>query len=328
MKLVSKFAKDGKIFFEAESSCQISPGSRLIDKYEEGDSGISNVIAFVCNEAILLYTYLEFAEPTDFIISIDEEIVVVTFVLNSKSGAWIKDYEPYLLSSDEVFTCQLVPEGSTEFRTPEHVEIFRMFIKPGYYMDILNNYGSTFSEINERVRNNVTGNIYLRPFPVTPKMKIIINGILNYNNPHEYLLQNFIKNKVLELFHTQLELILSQTGKEINRKLSSTDEQKITEAQKILRTNYQNPPTIRQLAVLLATNEFKLKKGFNQLYNTSVYQYIIEIRLEKAIELMYDKRISLEQISEMVGYANLSHFTRIFKKVKGITPGKFRISLN
>ena len=139
--------------------------------------------------------------------------------------------------------------------------------------------------------------------------------------------RNFIKNKTLEIIHLQLEHIIAQFESKTTSKLNFFDKQKIQEAQKILKINFHNPPKIKQLSAMLATNEFKLKSGFKQLYNTSIYQYVIELRIEKAIELMYNKNMSIDQISDTVGYANLSNFTRAFKKIKGMAPGVFRGTL-
>ncbi len=79
---------------------------------------------------------------------------------------------------------------------------------------------------------------------------------------------------------------------------------------------------------MLATNENKLKHGFNSLFNTSVYQYVIGIRVEKAIELMRTGDISIDQISGMVGYASLAHFTCAFKKMKGVSPRSLEMLCN
>jgi two-component system response regulator YesN len=63
------------------------------------------------------------------------------------------------------------------------------------------------------------------------------------------------------------------------------------------------------------------------LYNTSIYQFVIEIRIERAIELVYNKNLSLEQISDSVGYENLSYFSRAFKRMKDIAPNAFRAAM-
>lgn len=326
MRIVSKFADSGKIFFESCDYDLPSSGIKILDLLEEGDFGKTQIKEFVQNNLLMHYSFNRFAKPTNFIFSVDTDIVVNTLILNSDLGVWNADYEPYLIGPNEVFTNQVALKGEVEFCAPQNIELFRIFTTPEFYIDILDNYGHTFKEIIERIQNRETVNVFLNPFPVSPKMKMIIKEIFSYKNSNEIITRNFVKNKLLEIIHLQLEYLIVQSSSHTSSKLSSIDKQKIQEAQKILKINYQNPPTIKQLAAMLATNEFKLKSGFSQMYSTSIYQYVIELRIEKAINLMDNKNISLEQISETVGYANLSNFTRVFKKVKGVSPSEYRAS--
>jgi AraC-like DNA-binding protein len=326
MKIVSKFAKNGEVFFEASDNCLPASGIEFFNSLVEGNFGSAQIKAFIQNNLMLHYAFNRFVKPTDFILSVDTDLVVNTIILNSETGAWKFDYEPYLLSPNEVFTNQFLIKGEVAFCAPEKIELFRIFSAPDYYTEILANYGDTFKELIMRIKDKAP-NIFFQSFPVSPKMKMIIREILNYNNSNEILSRNFIRNKTLEIIHLQLEHIIAQSEFQNTSKFNIQDKQKILEAQKILKINYRIPPTVKQLAAMLATNEFKLKSGFSQLYNTSIYQYIIGLRIERAIELMYNEKISLEQISDLVGYANLSHFTRAFKKVKGIAPSVFRASL-
>ncbi len=326
MKIVSKFANNGEVFFEASDNYLPASGIEFFDSFVEGNFGSAQIKAYIQNDLMLHYAFNRFTEPTDFILSVDTDLVVNTLILNSETGAWKLDYEPYRLSPNEVFTNQYLMKGEVAFCAPEKIELFRIFSVPSHYIEILANYGDTFKEIILRIKDK-TANIFLQPFPVSPKMKMIIKEILNYNNSNKILTRNFIRNKTLEIIHLQLEHIITLSEFQTTSKYTIQDKQKILEAQKILKINYQNPPTIKQLAAMLATNEFKLKSGFSHLYNTSIYQYIIGLRIEKAIELMYNENISLKQISDLVGYANLSHFTRAFKKIKGIAPSVYRTSL-
>ena len=327
MEITSKFAENNKVFFKASNNCLSLSGIEIFDRLVEGNFGSAQIKAYIIKDLMLHYTFNRFVKPTDFILSADTDLVVNTLILNSDTGVWETDYEPYLLSPDEVFTNQFLIKGDVTFCAPEKIELFRIFTPPDYYVEILRNYGDLFKNIILRIRNKAAGNIFLQLFPVSPKMKIVIKEVLNYDNSSEIMTRNFIKNKTLEIIHLQLEHIIAQLESKTTSKLNMFDKQKIQEAQKILKINFHNPPTIKQLAAMLATNEFKLKSGFKQLYNTSIYQYVIELRIEKAIELMYNKNLSIDQISGTVGYANLSNFTRAFKKIKGMAPGVFRGTL-
>ena len=327
MQVKSKFVESNKIFFNASDKSIIDSGFEIVERSFDEENCTSQTKAFLLKGLMLHYTYNVFEISRHFVVSFDEDTIIITFHLKSNGGIKGKDYEPYLMCDEEFITAQFTPMGNLEFSTPNVMELFRIFITPAGYMEILKNYGDTFNEIVQRIKKKEKGNIFSSPLPISPQMKVIINEIMNYKNTNKNLSRNFYKNKAMELFHLQLEQILALNEKNNSVKLSKPDMQKIHEAGKILKVNFSKPPTLKQLSLMLATNENKLKVGFNTLYNTSVYQFVLGLRMEKAIELMHDRKMSIDQISEIVGYASLAHFTRAFKKVKGISPREFKKSL-
>jgi len=109
--------------------------------------------------------------------------------------------------------------------------------------------------------------------------------------------------------------------------LTSTDKEKIRQARQFLVENLTDPPTITRLSRLVAINENKLKKGFREIYGKSIYNYLLSHRIEKSIGLMEDDQLSLDEIAGEIGYGDSAHFSRAFKKVKGMPPGQYRKSL-
>lgn len=67
-----------------------------------------------------------------------------------------------------------------------------------------------------------------------------------------------------------------------------------------------------------ANNIFKQETG------NAVYDYITRVRIEKAEELLKHTNLKVTEISEKVGYASENSFIRNFKKIKGVTPGKYK----
>lgn len=77
------------------------------------------------------------------------------------------------------------------------------------------------------------------------------------------------------------------------------------------------------LSRMVALNEFKLKAGFKQVFHTTIYEYLRQIRTEEAVELMKED-LTLEQIAGNVGYKSLRGFTQAFTKCAGKTPAEWR----
>ncbi len=88
----------------------------------------------------------------------------------------------------------------------------------------------------------------------------------------------------------------------------------------ILRQEWISPPTISSLARRVGTNECYLKKDFRSQTGKSVGEYIRELRMGNALELLATGRYSILEIAHAVGYTNPSQFSAAFKRFYGKTP--------
>lgn len=62
--------------------------------------------------------------------------------------------------------------------------------------------------------------------------------------------------------------------------------------------------------------------------NTTFYQILLDVRMEKSAMLILEKKHRIGSISSMVGVSNLSYFIKIFHKYYGVTPKKFLMRYN
>ena len=104
--------------------------------------------------------------------------------------------------------------------------------------------------------------------------------------------------------------------------LKIEDVQKLEEAQRILRNNFINPPTQKQLSKLILLNEFKLRNGFKQHFGTTIYNYITRIRMEEAKRLILNRNKNMYEVGTMVGFKHQASFTHAFKKYYGLLPSE------
>jgi AraC-like DNA-binding protein len=106
--------------------------------------------------------------------------------------------------------------------------------------------------------------------------------------------------------------------------LSKQDIMYIRQAKAILDENFDKHITIPQLARQTGINEAKLKEGFKELFNFSVHTYLQQLRLEKAKQLLLTTNMPITDITYHIGYSHVTHFTSLFKKEFGVTPGEYR----
>jgi AraC-like DNA-binding protein len=167
----------------------------------------------------------------------------------------------------------------------------------------------------------------------------ILSDIYNYANiqmmgiAHDILYGDFsekVKNlyveaKVMELLIQALDKVghfHNNTAARIV--LRPYDIERIKEAAELLIQNMDNPLTIVELAHRVGLNDYKLKKGFKQIYGTTIFNYFMSARMERAKSLLEETNIPIMDIAYMTGYRNISNFITAFRKNFGGSPGSLR----
>lgn len=105
---------------------------------------------------------------------------------------------------------------------------------------------------------------------------------------------------------------------------SDYDHERLHFARAYLMQHMAMPPSLPDLARIAGINEFKLKRGFKELFGQPVFAYLAAARLEKARELLQSTRMTATEIAFELGYASLQHFSSAFKQRYGVTPTAFR----
>ncbi len=123
----------------------------------------------------------------------------------------------------------------------------------------------------------------------------------------------------LELLALQIERF--KRGIHREKPLCRIDEERIRMAGEILVQKMASPPTIPELALQVGVNSAKLKKGFKQIFGITIGQFLMQHRMTCARELLLNRKADVTQAAFSVGYSNVSHFIRYYKKIFGVTPG-------
>ncbi len=59
----------------------------------------------------------------------------------------------------------------------------------------------------------------------------------------------------------------------------------------------------------------------------SPHQYVLRARIERAKIHLKDDKLSVAEVSKLTGFRTQEHFTKVFRRVAGVTPSKFREGL-
>ncbi|WAL59538.1 helix-turn-helix transcriptional regulator [Thermocoleostomius sinensis] len=181
----------------------------------------------------------------------------------------------------------------------------------------LENGFSNITELIEASKKSFLGEINL----ITPAMRLALDQILHcpfIGNTR----QIYLTSKCLELIALKLDQ-LHQENSDTKKNLCSLkpdDIDRIYLARDIITKNVDNPPSLIQLSRQVGLNDFKLKSGFREIFGTTVFGYLHRHRMEKARQLLNDRRLNVKEVAQAVGYANQSRFAAAFRKQFGINP--------
>ena len=121
------------------------------------------------------------------------------------------------------------------------------------------------------------------------------------------------------------------TGGEINfdkLKLQSKDKEFIEKVSKIINENIEDESlNVEGLSKLLGLSRTMVYLKLKKLINMSVSDYILSIRLKKAIELMTDLERNISDVAYEVGFSDPNYFSKVFKKMYKKTPSAYRKEL-
>ena len=105
---------------------------------------------------------------------------------------------------------------------------------------------------------------------------------------------------------------------------NNTDKEKIIAVRDIINERLNDPPNLSQIAKMVGLNEYKLKRGFKEMFNTTVFGYLSDQRLHLAKQYLRDTQKTAAEIALDLGYATPQHFNNAFKKRFGCTPHSIR----
>lgn len=182
--------------------------------------------------------------------------------------------------------------------------------------------GNLANSLAESVLNFTHPSSFYKVLSMCSRTRFVLEALLNHNYTDS--LENiFINAQTQMLLLHSLECMIGD--KEVGAfrckfLANEADREKIIKAREVLLQHIGEPLTIKELSRKVAINECYLKKGFKELFGTTVFDFYQSQRMEHARYLLYEKGLSVTEVSLMLGYSSISHFSTAFKKHTGIKP--------
>lgn len=159
---------------------------------------------------------------------------------------------------------------------------------------------------------------------LTPSEVLVLNQIFT-NHIHDSLQNLYSKAKVFEL----LSLYFNKSENDQSCPFLDDEENvdKIKKAKQIVIENMAEPPSLQELSNMIDLPLQKLNEGFKHIYGDSIFNFLLDYKLEYARKMLVSKKHNVSEISLQIGYSTASHFISAFKKKYGTTPKQYMMNL-
>jgi AraC family L-rhamnose operon regulatory protein RhaS len=245
------------------------------------------------------------------------------FVLGGKANHIVSDYS-YPIREGDIFTIH--PGLKHGFNKPENLQL----------MNFMFSWKTPLIEIS--LLNHLPGFHHL--FTLDPLLRqagefqtgLTLSGaywneIQNIGSQifNEYSLGNEgFEGMIQALF--QLLVISLSRRKILDSVVSTPGSQPLARAMAFLEETYREKIQLNDIADAACVSSRHISRLFQTMLNTSPFEYLNNIRLQKARSLLSQSTISISEISDQCGFSDSNYFSRVFKDQEGISPRIYRNS--
>lgn len=163
--------------------------------------------------------------------------------------------------------------------------------------------------------NSLSDNPYFVSLPHRDTLKDVFE--LRENDP---LSQIRKLGHIIHLTEKFLYSFLRQEQAVLPRAVKKSDLDSMQHIEQILSGRLEGFPSLESLAHEVFMSTSKLKNLFKQVYGFTLYDYYNKSRLQRAKEMLLSGQCSIKQAGSEIGFSNLSHFAKAFRKEFGLLP--------
>jgi len=114
-----------------------------------------------------------------------------------------------------------------------------------------------------------------------------------------------------------------KTNRHLSRDTAPIVDKSIDLAAEFMQAFYNSNITIEDICEEVDLSPFHFIRSFKQKYGVSPHQYLMQLRISKAQEILATRRYSVSEAAMLCGFVSLSHFSSTFKRLTGMSPIAF-----
>lgn len=252
----------------------------------------------------------------------DATHVSMHFQLSGKSGASISglgNTQPMQRGQFNLLNC-VDPVSSFVFPRQTQYEYICVGLKPSFFNEVLEECGNTYNEVLVQSIKKEAFTLFTSGV-TTNHYQLAALQLLQKPPLADSLKAAYTTSKVKELILLSLNLY-SNTNNHKQAAVPIADVEKLHAVKEFLTEKYLTDLSLEGISRAFLLNEFKLKKGFKALFNSTIFEYIHQLRMQHAHTLLASGSFSIGETAAITGYTSDSSFIRAFRLFYGHSPGK------
>lgn len=179
-------------------------------------------------------------------------------------------------------------------------------------------YGPNMCSIYEKYVER-GGRPYFHPNNLS-EYEFILNQLYDIASSTDYIRDMRIFEKLTNL----LTKLMEESWQPGSSCYNVSNKRNLQAVKDYLDQNYQDKIILDKLSEKFFINKFYLTRIFKEQFGTSINNYLTQIRITHAKQLLRFTELTIKEIGVKCGLSDENYLTRVFKKMEGLTPGEFR----
>ncbi|MHC5248772.1 response regulator transcription factor [Enterococcus sp. LJL90] len=245
-------------------------------------------------------------------------------------GETVQDWENVYESYEKVLQIEELNQFYPELLPSQHLDMLEEMTEPefsffGFNKSLMIGDAKTIQQELDKIFAEVQSQ-HLRPenaryiafllfADISRQYPVITKAV------YEATIQKIRSSTTLYQLKKVLEELLQLVSEQpVEKQLSEVSQQVI----EIVRKKYKQELNLKNVADELHLNAVYLGQLFKKELHSSFAQYLNQVRIKRAQQLLLYSNQNINEIAEAIGYNNTNYFSKMFKKLNGITPKEFR----
>ena len=241
---------------------------------------------------------------------------VISICLSGQQRIETYDGELFTVKAGEVL---FIPRGM--------YHITDLLPKAGTFKSLLFYFDDTIIQeflattpVTEIARTEVPNHL---KFGVVPMLEMYAESLIHIYQSNQLRNKNFLNVKILELLFLLNTLAPEQQFANFLFRLTLPQKRNIKD---FMENNFDKPLKIEDYAYLTGRSLSTFRRDFKSYYDITPQKWLKEKRLDKALDILQQKEISVTELAFEVGYENISYFIKEFKNKVGLSPKQYILS--